>query len=446
MAEPRTFTFQSPSENPWYMLATARKDDAANRDLWNGYMRHLIREEEADNLERGDGTPIILPTLSPDEMGWITSNIPGLPRELPRKISLSGLTFAEDVNFRDFYFPVSVSFAGSSFTRGADFAGSTFAGDADFMESTFAVYADFEKSSFTGAAIFVESSFTGAAIFEKSTFTGAAAFAESTFTEGATFAGSTFAKYADFMKSTFTEAADFEGSTFAEYAIFAKSTFERQGDFAKSTFTGTADFSKSKYEDKTSFQNVTFKVAPLFFATTLHEDTDWTGITWPDTPAAKEDATQYVRRYDRLALIMSTLKQPDNEHLFFRLSMRAKEVRDGWGISTGLSRLYGLFFCYGWGLKRALGLWVLHILLGAGYLWVMALWQMSQPLPTLTALAISFSNSLPFLGLQRGPVENAYNAFHTLTGFNMLWMIQSLSGSILLFFLLLTIRNRFRLR
>ena len=143
---------------------------------------------------------------------------------------------------------------------------------------------------------------------------------------------------------------------------------------------------------------------------------------------------------------MSTLKQPDNEHLFFRLSMRAKEVRDGWGISTFSSRLYGLFFCYGWGFERALGLWVAHLVLGAGYLWVMALCQMSQPLSGLTALAISFSNSLPFLGLQRGPVENAYNSFHTLTGFNMLWTIQSVSGPLLLFFLLLTIRNRFRLR
>ena len=76
----------------------------------------------------------------------------------------------------------------------------------------------------------------------------------------------------------------------------------------------------------------------------------------------------------------------------------------------------------------------------------MALWQMSQPPPTLTALAINFSNSLPFLRLQHGPVENAYNAFHTLTGFDMLWTIQSLSGPLLLFFLLLTIRNRFRLR
>ena len=133
--------------------------------------------------------------------------------------------------------------------------------------------------------------------------------------------------------------------------------------------------------------------------------------------------------------------------------MQAKEVRDGEGISTSVSRLYGLFR-YGWGLEYALILWVLHILLGAGCLSVMALWQRSQPLPDLAkivtkivqALAVSFSNSHPFLGLQRGPAKSAYASFDTLTGFDILWMIQSLSGPLLLFFLLLTIRNRFRLR
>ena len=152
-----------------------------------------------------------------------------------------------------------------------------------------------------------------------------------------------------------------------------------------------------------------------------------------------------MRRYDRLALVMSTLKQPDNEHRFFRLSMQAKEVRDGEGISTRLSRLYGLFR-YGWGLEYALKLWVFHILLGAGCLSVVPPCTMSYPLSGFTALAISFSNSLPFLGLQRGPAKNAYASFDTLTGFNILGGIQSVIGPILLFFLLLTIRNRFRLR
>ena len=452
-------------------------------------MRHLIGEEKAANLKRGDGTPIVLPTLSSDEIRWIEPHLPFPPRVLPSMLSLSGLLFADAVNFQGFYFPFSVAFRGSRFEGEVSFRGSIFEGNADFKKSTFGGIADFAGSTFAGDATFTASTFGGIAgfagsIFAGSTFGGIADFAGSTFGGIADFAGSTFAGTADFAGSTFEETADFAGSTFEETADFAGSTFEEEAsfagrwfkgpasfaastfggiaDFAGSTFAETADFSNSTYEGKTSFQNVTFTRAPLFFATTLHEDTDWTRITWPAKPEDKEDATEYVRRYERLALIMSTLKQPDNEHQFFRLSMRAKEVRDGWGIniiSTFSSRLYGLFFRYGWGFERALGLWVAHLVLGAVYLRGMALWQMSQPLSWLKAVAISFSNSLPFLGLQRGPAKSAYACFDTLTGFNityacfdtltgfnMLWTIQSLSGPILLFFLLLTIRNRFRFR
>ena len=425
MAETPRRELQPASDNEWYMLATfAGEDHAKNRDLWNGYMRHLIGDAAAANLKRGDGTSIVLPTLRPGEIWWITRNFPGTIQVLSSMISLSGLDFAEAVNFQDFYFPVFVDFTGSTFAGHAFFAGSTFAGIADFTGSTFA----------------------GHAFFAGSTFAGRAFFAGSTFAGHADFTGSTFAGYADFTGSTFAGYAFFAGSTFAGYASFEKSTFARDASFTGSRFKGAADFRNAKYEGKTSFQKVTFTRAPLFFETTLHEDTDWTDVDWPNKPADKEEATQYVRRYNRLALVMSTLKQPDNEHQFFRLSMRAKEVRDGEGTSTILSRLYGRFFCYGWGLERALILWVLHILLGAGCLSVVPPCTMSYPLSGLTALAISFSNSLPFLGLHRGPAKSAYASFDTLTGFNMLWTIQSVIGPVLLFFLLLTIRNRFRLR
>ena len=416
---------QPASDNEWYMLATvAGEDHAKNRYIWNGYMRHLIGDAAAANLKRGDGTSIVLPTLRPGEIWWITRNFPGPIQVLSSMISLSGLDFADAVNFQDFYFPVFVDFTGSTFAGIADFTGSTFAGIADFTGSTFAGIANFTGSTFAGIATFTGSRFAGIANFVGSTFVGNAFFAESTFVRYAFFAESTFAGYTSFEKSTFARDASFTGRK----------------------FKGEADFRNAKYEGKTSFQNVIFTRAPLFFETTLHEDTDWTGITWPDKPADKEDATQYVRRYDRLALIMSTLKQPDNEHQFFRLSMRAKEVRDGEGISTRLSRLYGQLFRYGWGLERALNLWVLHILLGAGCLSVVPPCTMSYPLSGLTALVISFSNSFPFLGLHRGPAKSAYASFDTLTGFNIIGGIQSVIGPLLLFFLLLTIRNRFRLR
>ena len=480
MSETSLRELQPASENPWYKLATdAGKDHADNTRRWNGYMRHLIGEEKATNLKRAEGAPKELPLLSPDEIEQIREDIPD--NISLSWISLSGLLFAEAVNFQDFYFPVFVDFGRSRFEGDASFTGSTFGGDASFAASTFSGNASFAGSTFGGDASFAanprggNATFGGDASFAASTFGGTATFTASTFSGNATFAASTFGGTADFAGSIFEETADFAGSTFAEEAIFAgrcfrgnatfagrcfkgpatfaESIFEEEADFTGSTFGGPVNFNNSEYRGETSFQNVTFTVAPRFFATTLHEDTDWTGITWSDKPAAKEEAIQYVRRYDRLALVMNTLKQPDNEHLFFRLSMQAKEVRDGKGISTSLSRFYGLFH-YGWGLECALKLWVFHILFGAGCLSVMDLFQRSPPFPDLAEicrkifmmLAISFSNSHPFLGLHRGPAKSAYASFNTLSGFDIVWGTQIVSGSLLLFFLLLTIRNRFRLR
>ena len=350
MADTPLREIQPASENPWYRLATAREDHADNTRRWNGYMRYLIGEGEAANLKRGDGTPIVLPTLSPKEIEWIAAHLP-FPRRLPSMISLSGLLFAEAVNFQDFYFPAFVDFGGSRFAGEASFTRSTFVADASFARSTFEGTANFAGSRFARNAYFTTIGFRGNTNFEAISFAGIADFAGSTFWGIADFAGSTFWGIADFAGNTFDGTADFAGSTFAEEAIFAgrcfrgiadfagstfkgpatfaESIFEKEATFTESTFGGPVNFNNSEYRGETSFRNVTFTVAPLFFATTLHEDTDWTGITWPDKPADKDAATQYVRRYDRLALVMSTLKQPDNEHLFFRLSMQAKEVRDG---------------------------------------------------------------------------------------------------------------------
>ena len=69
MSETPLRELQPPSQNPWYMLATAEEDYADNTRCWNGYMYHLVGDEAAANLKRGDGTPIVLPTLRPGEMG-----------------------------------------------------------------------------------------------------------------------------------------------------------------------------------------------------------------------------------------------------------------------------------------------------------------------------------------------------------------------------------------
>ena len=201
MADTPPPELQPASQNKWYMLATAGEDHTDNTRRWNGYMYDLVGKGATLDLKRADGTPIVLPTLSPDEMEWIAINIPGLPQELPEEISLSGLNFAAAVNFQDFYFPVSVDFSRSRFGGNARFTGSTFAEEAHFKESRFARTARFTRSTFAE-----EADFTG------SRFAGTASFTGSTFAEEADFTGSRFAGTASFTRSTFAKYADFTGS------------------------------------------------------------------------------------------------------------------------------------------------------------------------------------------------------------------------------------------
>ncbi len=68
-------------------------------------------------------------------------------------------------------------------------------------------------------------------------------------------------------------------------------------------------------------------------------------------------------------------------------------------------------------------------------------------LATIAANSVvaSFSNAHSFLGLNRGPLKKVYETYGAEGWFNTLWTLQALSGIVFLFFLLLTIRNKFKM-
>ena len=57
-------------------------------------------------------------------------------------------------------------------------------------------------------------------------------------------------------------------------------------------------------------------------------------------------------------------------------------------------------------------------------------------------LSISFSNMFVFFGLNDGPLEKLYEVYHINKCF---WIFQTITGPVILFFLGLTLRNRFRM-
>jgi hypothetical protein len=392
-------------ENPWYQLATLGGDDHEECvRLWNGYIRYLLERDgkDANNLKLFDGAIIELPKLTSTNLSKI-NQIKSLPETLWDDINLDFLIFEHSIFFDGFYFGGSAVFTNSWFLHRSNFDNCYFGEGAYFSSCRFDGYCGFSRVNFSGET---------------------------------TFGICEFSRFAAFQESHFLEGVDFYGCTFGA-----------GGNFMNCKFSKTTDFSDAsdghKCKGPISFYHATFQDAPLFFERKLHEDTDWTGANWPGPPNHLWEAENYIRRYDCLARMMSDFKKYDDEHMFFRLSTQAKEVRDGLSIGCIASRLYGTLFNYGWGFERALGLWLANIVLGAGYL---SFFQSLSWTNVVNSLAVSFSNALPFLGLHRGALEKTYKAFGHVPGFNTLWFFQAIIGTIFLFFLLLTIRNRFRLK
>ena len=245
---------------------------------------------------------------------------------------------------------------------------------------------------------------------------------------------------------------------FRSRASFNEAYFGQETFFSGCNFKEEISFTSSTFKSKTFFQNAVFTThVPEFFEAVLYEYTDWYGSRWPEVPRNAEDARIQIQHYQRLILLMSDLHRPDEQHFFFRREMRVRRRTDGPSISAMLNLIYDLACDYGYGIGRIVAIWLLHILLGGSLMWISALassskrgwsWQFAHSSLSdfVTALGISFSNAHVLLGLDRTFLNDATSIWSPLPLVNVIGAVQAVLGVIVLFFLLLTLRNRFRMR
>ncbi len=125
--------------------------------------------------------------------------------------------------------------------------------------------------------------------------------------------------------------------------------------------------------------------------------------------------------------------------------MRAKRYGAGLRLTSFLDLLYEIAADYGWGVRRALSWWAGHIAIAAVLL--------ADGWPAIgNSLLVSFSNFLGFLrlGSEGAYLDGPHKFLMEATDYAE-WVIptvgtvQAVLGPILLFVVLLTLRNRFRL-
>ena len=456
------------SDNPWYVLMTIAGEQGEdfdpelhekNRRFWHGWLAQGLEDEvKADLVARNVVDGAEFAPFSADESICWKNEVERRGIELPDRADLINFSFCDfeaPLCCRGFYFSGDADFESAAFSGNAYFARAAFSGDAYFGSAAFSGDAYFGSAAFSGYAFFESAAFLGYAYFESAAFSGYADFGSAAFSGYAYFGSAAFLGYADFESAAFSGNADFRSAAFSGDADFERAAFAGYADFARAAFSERADFTSAKLSSSVDFEGVIFESEPpKFFGAELHEDTTWLVKAWPPMPSEARAAYDHRRAYERLKLLMDGQKKTHDEHMFHRLELRCREVEEGWPANIP-SRLFGLISGYGWSLKRpciALG-----GVIALGWLWMGVWFARSETCPDAmggpevwgclwSALGVSVSNTFGFLGLGRQVLSDEIASLNDFGWFEIGAGVQFFLGPILLFFLFLALRNRYRMR
>ena len=458
----QTRQLRPANENIWYVLATiAGEPDAAinlaetvarNQYYWNGLMRSRV-DVYGGMVESRLGHDIELPTLTQEDLQTIREALDargfqgiGIPH-VNSPIDLEGVIFPHGAWFNNFVFGGDAVFDGARFGGPINvFMSATFAGNVSFREIEF--HGQFVGSGmeFVGSTNFNDATFLRDADFSGCKFVALSEFDGASFMQAARFNRSSFAAVG-FRGTVFNAEASFEQCDFASDALFPGTVFEDRVEFNGAQFAGATSFGYAQFKDH----------VPGFSAAKLHEFTDWNEARWPKTPRALAVAREHVERYQCLARLMNDLQKFDYHHLFFRKELYARRRAEPRSLTTLMDLLYEGICDYGNGLGQVALIWLVHMILGAMALCLSKFidsWDQGSKWQALResfsdfhyAWLLSLGHAHGFLDLNNKFFEDTRKAWEDVPWFGGIGAAQTILGVIILFFLLLTIRNRFRMR
>ena len=430
------------SECIWYVLATVAGEPEKSRNpgetarqnasYWNAIM--------ADRL---GGQIRNLNDL-------IGSSLPALTVEYQTDIK----TALQHRGFGDSPIPeanVPIDFSNVNFNERTRFEGFVFDGSTSFEEARFnGSLHSFENAIFINGTQFRGADFLGPFYGLGMRFVGAGS---------AVFERATFRTEATFSHSQFQWDALFEGARFSEDARFDHCEFASRADFADADFQQEVEFSSAKFLDRAQFQQAKFQTSvPNFFEAELAEYIEWHNAEWPKKTDGLEEALDHIQRYQRLARLMIGLEKFDDQRFFERQEMRVRRATQRWGPVRCMNIAYQYICGYGYGLKRAIAWWLGNIVGGAVLLCLLKTLQLAKDDPVPRAAAEAFAEFPRAFRLSLGNAHGFLDLNNRFLGikaedlikewpcYGQVGITQTFLGVIFLFFLLLTVRNLFRMR
>ncbi len=374
--------------------------------------------------------------------------------------------FENESKFGGVVFNSIVDFTNTSFKRNSSFVSSYFNGETNFRSSCFQAIAIFDDSSFRNVALFDTASFSDDAWFQETSFNNRSSFISSRFREDAWFDKTTFKGDVCFFKASFDGHAGFAEVSFEKYTTFSSTAFNGKAQFSSSNFEATSSFNSAQVQESFDLSGARFSEVPDFRQTHCREapllDDVHIGSTiikqrrLPDAPDF--EVTANYRSLKRLAI-----QGHDHKHEveFFAEELKSRRLmvytpRDpNWWLSF----LFDELSDYGRSIVRPLMYWLGVVMLSAVHYIAMAtplnpnretecLAGAGSQVNTAYQLAVAKGLLVPGLA-DRTIVTQAYDCLFgdIIPGSaTVVASIQTLLSAILLFLLLLGIRNRFKLK
>ena len=487
--------------------ANAGSDEQRIR-RWNGYLADQLHQDfkfQIRNLGNTPfnqfdvGSPSQLLDEEKSEIDALAENHGGHPplsdialNSHTRCMDFSEQEFTDDISFNELFL-INASFNKTKFQTRAHFYQTTFIGTAEFNQTHFMKRCRFDHASFENTAYFKKTTFHEFAVFDNVRFSisayfnaarflpleapgteefGGVGFRNTTFTGEAIFTDVHWDIPVDFKKAHFENNVSYHSSVFEDRAIFERTQLTQTADFTSVNFKQQANFNNASFGSTTCFNRARFSQPPMFFETKLHENTNFSDIEWQHSESyykrlwwthiriqgrqknksADKHIIDAMHAWDRLALIMSKLEKFPERHEFYRLRLRAQRMRDGLGILSGMNWLFETLCDYGWSIKGALGWWAAHFFFLGLLIFCQTNPRENTVWPVLyDCILVSFANAHAFLGLT---LKNGYlyekrqsliDLISNNSMFQTIGFFQAIIGPVLLFLLLLTMRNRFRL-
>lgn len=464
------------NENPWYVLMTLHGEQPTQRFnwdrhsknvlAWNSFVWHRLTVTEKANLSQEDFRFFdVEHIISEDELRSLFAE------RVPKKLDLNfpnpldGLSFSH-VYFQklfstnDFFVPWKFSIHKCVFTSRVAIENSYFSDRLTVSKTSFESRLSVEKTKFVDRLIVSNSEFKGAfsaayarmelVDFKRCKFFEKVDFYHTEFAKLFKTSGSTFFKEVSFFESYFQSGGEIDTATFKEHVDFGGAIFDREKfEFLNvEGFQTGIDFYQAKFHSSLSFQFAEFLFSyPDFQNTVIPEHTvftvrknDWPKSTEQDAETAKNSCATIRNCFAKQGL-------PEEEHFFFRREMRfAGQIGSIWQRLP--YRLYGLVSNYGYSIARPV-LWLAALIVTCFLIYQFAFnWgefrggivrQWYEP------LVLSFSNTFKIFGFQGLFFESEY--FTKLSAWvKFVSGVQTILGFVLLFFLGLGLRQRFRLR